>query len=135
MRKLRPLKNGFTLIELMVAVIIIGVLVGISVPLYLRHAEQAMGAKALENLKNIVNAEMMYVVDNETFTANMAELNSYVAIGPNDADWSYGVTANQTTFDATAVRTSPNALYNGLQISIDQDSIITFPGGADSYPP
>lgn len=115
----------------MVATIIIGVLIAISVPLYLRHAEQAMGAKALENIKNIFNAEMMYMVDNQTFTADRAALNRYSFIGPNDAEWTYGITATQTTFIITAVRTSLNSAYNGLQISMNQSSVIT----GVPYPP
>ena len=127
---------GFSLLELLVVVLIIGVLVGISVPLYLRNAEQAMGAKALENLQNFFNAEMMFMVDNETFTGVRADLESYSPIGPDDADWMYVINAPaQDTFIATAIRTSPNASYNTLQISINEDSVITYPGGADSYPP
>ncbi len=131
MNKNRLLPLGFTLIELLIATIIIGVLVAISVPLYLRHAEQAMGAKALENINNIFNAEMLYMADNETFTQDRDVLNTYSPIGPDDADWTYGITATQTTFIITAVRTSPNAAYNGLTISMDEESNIT----GVPYPP
>ena len=131
MHKNRFLSSGFTLIELLIAAIIISILVAISIPMYLENTEQAMGAKAYENLQNIFNAQMIYMVDNETFTANRATLNTYSLIGPDDADWTYGITATQSTFIATAVRTSPNATYNGNTISMNEQSIIN----PTSYPP
>ena len=121
---------GFTLIELIIATIIIGILISISVPIYLVQAERAMGAKALENLQNIFNAEMMYLTDNESFTDVRADLESYCAIGPDDADWAYGIAATQTTFIASATRTSPNS-YNGNTITINEQSDIN----PTTYPP
>ena len=117
--------------ELVIATIIIGILIAISVPMYLVQAERAMGAKALENLQNIFNAEMMYMTDNESFTDVRTTLGSYCVIGPDDADWTYGIVADQTTFTATALRTSPNATYDGLTITMDQNSTI---GGTGGYP-
>ena len=122
---------GFTIVELLITTIIIGVLIAISVPMYLRHAEQAMGAKALENINNIFNAQMIYVVDNETFTNNRAVLNTYSPIGPDDADWGYSITATQDTFIITATRTSPNATYNGNTITMNEQSTIN----PLTYPP
>ena len=127
MTKKSLFRSGFTLIELIVATIIIAVLLAVSVPMYLVQAERAMGAKAKENLQNIFNAQMIYMAENETFTANRAELNSYAPIGPDDADWAYDIGATQTTFTATALRTSPNPLYNGRTISINNDSVINHP--------
>ncbi len=131
MNKNRFSFSGFTLMELLIATIIIGVLVAISIPLYLKNAEKAMGAKALENLQNIFNAEMLYMAENETFTNNRAVLSTYSAIGPDDADWTYGITATQSTFLITATRTSPNPTYNGLTITMDESSNIT----GVPYPP
>ncbi len=120
------LSSGFTLIELMIVTIVIAILLGISIPLYLVQAERAMGAKAMENLQGIFNAEIIYMAENETFTADRVELETYSPIGPNDTDWSYNIgTATQTKFTATATRISPNGLYNDNTISIDQDSTIS----------
>jgi len=116
---------------MLISVFIISVLLAISVPMYITNAEKAMGAKALENLQQIFNAEMIYMTDNETFSANRGMLNRYSAIGPDDADWTYTIVAGQTTFTLTARRTSPNATYNNLTITMDEASnIIGIP-----YPP
>lgn len=116
--------TGFTLVELIVTILIIAVLLGVSIPMYLVQMERAMGAKAKENLQNIFNAEMVYMAEHETFTANRADLETYGPIGPDDADWTYGIGATQTTFTATAIRTSPNGQYDGNTITMNQDSVI-----------
>ncbi len=139
MNKNRFLSYGFTLIELLIATVIIGILIAISVPTYLRTAEQAMGTKAMENLKNILTAQMIHMAELEAFTADRALLNTYSPIGPDDADWNYTIASPTTsTFTATATRTIPNnPAYNGLTIIIDENSNITGTGiGANgTYPP
>ncbi len=132
MNKNRFSFSGFTFIELLIATIIIGVLIAISVPAYLRHTEQAKGAKALENIQNIFNAEMIYMAENESFSADRAVLNTYSPIGPDDSDWAYSIAATQSTFTITATRICPNNLnYNNLTITMNEDSVIT----GVPYPP
>lgn len=127
----QPLRKlGFTLVELMIAAIIIGVLVGIAVPLYLRQAEQAMGSKALENMQAIFNAEMTYMADNEGFTGLISELQRYAPVTDNDGDWTYSIAPGQTTFSITAAR--QGGRFNGQTISMNQDTVIS---GAWPWPP
>ena len=120
---------ALTLVELMIACLVIGVLVAITVPIYLKHAETSMGSKALENLQNIFNAQTTYMNDHETFTSNRADLNSYVSIAPDDADWVFSIVSTQTTFTATATR--QRGSYTGSMLTINQDSVIT----GIPYPP
>ena len=116
---------GFTLIELLIATIIVGVLVAVSVPLYLETAEKAMGAKALENMHVIFNAQTIYSINTETYSNNIALLESYAPVIDDDGDWQYAVSRTSPTgFDITATRINSTA-YNGNTLSIDEESTIT----------
>jgi len=55
---------GFTLIELMIVVAIIGILAAIAIPQFSSYRQQAFNAAAESNLRNIITAEETYFVDN-----------------------------------------------------------------------
>ena len=63
----RGLKKGFTLIELMVAVAIIGVLAAIAVGLFRGYAMRAQQSEAKELLSSIYTAESAYFAEKGTY--------------------------------------------------------------------
>jgi len=58
---------GFTLIELMVVIAILGIMAASAVPLYSRYRQRTVGSEATVMLKQILDAEIMYFVENDTF--------------------------------------------------------------------
>ena len=56
---------GFTLIELMVVIAILGIMAASAVPLYSRYRQITVGSEATVMLKQILDAEIMYFVENE----------------------------------------------------------------------
>ena len=66
--------RGFTIIELMIVVVVIGVLAAIALPAYQNYAKQARRADAKTSLFEVQLAMEKYRANNSTFTTNMTDL-------------------------------------------------------------
>lgn len=62
LRKMLKKQEGFTLVELMIVVVILGILAGIGVQQYVNVQERAKGAAHNANLRIISSAANMYVM-------------------------------------------------------------------------
>lgn len=60
-------QRGFTLIEMMVVMAVIGILAAIAIPYFLRYTVQARQAEARTNLGDICMAETAYFGENSQF--------------------------------------------------------------------
>lgn len=78
--------RGFTLLELLVCVSIVGMLAGFATPMYTTYIDRARTAQALAELKDIRLSIELLASDTEKWP------------GPNDV----GVTANQEVWDLSA---------------------------------
>ncbi len=54
------LQNGFTLIEVLIVVVIIGILVAIAVPTYAKYVQKGYASDAKVSIKAILNASSVY---------------------------------------------------------------------------
>ncbi len=57
------MKKGFTLVEIMIVVAIIGIIIAIAVPAFLRARENARGRACQENLTKIDGAKEQYALE------------------------------------------------------------------------
>jgi len=77
---------GFTMVELLVVIAILGIMSATALPLYRTFQQRAYGSEAALMLKRILDAEIMYFLENETFFPNGLTINIYHNDDPGKAE-------------------------------------------------
>lgn len=72
------MKKGFTLVEIMIVVAIIGIIIAIAVPAFLRARENARGRACQENLSKIDGAVQQYAIEHKVGAAASVEMTDLV---------------------------------------------------------
>ncbi|MFA5039537.1 MAG: prepilin-type N-terminal cleavage/methylation domain-containing protein [Candidatus Omnitrophota bacterium] len=109
-----PGRFGFTLIEVMVVVVIIGILAGVSAVSYRNTREKALDREAVAALRLIRAGERQYYARMERFwpagsnITNIAHINGNLSIDLRTGVWNYSVQSNSggSTFSSNARRLS-----------------------------
>jgi type IV pilus assembly protein PilE len=101
--------TGFTLIELMIALVVVGILAAIALPNYMESVRKGRRADAIAALQRVAQAQERWRANNTTYSANVADLG-----GATSPDRHYtiavtGATATGYTATATVAAGSPQA--------------------------
>jgi general secretion pathway protein G len=83
-------RRGFTLIELMVVVVIIGVLAALVVPNLIDRTDDARATAAKTDISNLVQALKLYKLDNQRYPTSeqgLQALNAKPTTGPIPGNW------------------------------------------------
>jgi prepilin-type N-terminal cleavage/methylation domain-containing protein len=108
--KLHRSRKGFTLIELMIVVVIIGILAALAIPRFMAATSKSKQSECKQILKQIYVMERAYRQEYDSYwgngvTADAANGNNFARIGVQimaSARYSYAMAADATTFTCTA---------------------------------
>lgn len=129
--------KGFTLLELTIVVIIIGVLAAIAIPSFMGSSAKAKQSEAQLILKQIYAMQQTYRQENDTYFPSdgstivaqpggvIGSLNVEIA---SSARYSYSVTATQISFVATAGSKRSSGLDDDATLDVwtmDQTGTLT----------
>lgn len=102
MNRQRTPQRGFSLVEILVVLVIIGLLVSIVAPNVLRRADEARVQKVKADFKNIETALKLYRLDNFAYPSTEQGLQALVekpAIDPIPNNWKQGGYLETTPVD------------------------------------
>ncbi|MFU8856872.1 MAG: type IV pilin protein [Deferrisomatales bacterium] len=126
-------RRGFTLVELMIVVAILGILAAIAVPMYRGYISTSKMAEAKANLETIRLLQEQYYTDNRAYvaagdtTALITALPGFEPGNPAGLFYDYSVTlpGGDQTFTATATPTArgaPNPNHGSGLFTIDHQN-------------
>ncbi len=67
-------KKGFTIVEMLIVVIIIGILAAIAIPQFTKSIEKARASEAYRGLGQLRGAQALYYAANETYAGDIDRL-------------------------------------------------------------
>lgn len=101
--RFRKQRGGFTLLELIIVIIVIGILASIALPRYIRIAEKGRTSEAKSLLSTLRSAQLRYAAQFSVYTNNISFLDVPIS--------------TQKYFNCTAVAGSTNLADNAASLA------------------
>ena len=129
--KMRRGQKGFTLIELMIVVVIIGILAALAIPRFMRATTKSKQSEAKQVLKQIYVMQRAYKQEHDTYCCDGATMGpgagAIATLGVEtmaSARYTYTIASTATTFTGTATANlDDDAVIDTW--TINQDGVLT----------
>lgn len=111
-------RNGFTLMESLMVVIVIGILAAIALPQYTKTTEVSLRRQANDLLQAIYAGERVYFSANNKYSGTWTDI--YLDASPTTTDIAYSLASTDlyaTNFTATATRNAGTCSLKVLTIT------------------
>ena len=115
-------EQGFTLIELMIVVSIIGILAAVAIPQYQNFTKKSKASEAKVILDAIVTSEADYYASHDNMSNNLTDL------GDPDSPAVYFTYTASGTGDTTTVKAIPNSTGSGAGLT--SNWVMTYNGAS-----
>ena len=134
------MKNAFTIVELLVVIVVIGILAAITIVSYSGITERAYNAKVISIIDGYDKIFEMYYIDNSTYPDGQVEANDkIICLGeesdyPANSDFASGQCVKSETFGDVYVDEATNdELKSFMSGSVINGSIPTTSLGVEKY--
>ncbi|HEY4886938.1 MAG TPA: prepilin-type N-terminal cleavage/methylation domain-containing protein [Myxococcales bacterium] len=110
---MRKLQTGFTLIELMIAVAIVGLLAAVAIPNFMKFQARSKQSEAKTNLKALFTAEKAFKLEKDRYSSLVGE----IGFSPERNNrYAYYLDSTPTLEDRSGPTVTPATTINGISV-------------------
>ena len=120
-QKQKDSSEGFTLVELMIVIVIVGILSAIALPNFLNQTKKAAATEAKQQTASIFKQAHAYVLENGKLGTLSTDCSAYAGTLTSVADgagFKYTCGGTQAAFTVTAVGDTSNTNTNGVTVTL-----------------
>jgi type IV pilus assembly protein PilA len=104
-------REGFTLIELMIVIAIIGILAAIAIPQFSAYRQRSYNSAAQADLRNLATAQEAYYVDESSYANTVTTLRGTTYGFEQSGKVNISGAANTTAYTISSYHSSGNKTY------------------------